>query len=706
MNIEFREEQIEILKYEKGIMSISAVPGSGKTFILTHLAAKLIKENIKEGEKLLLLTYMNSAVENFESRLKELIDIDMLNKIQISTIHKLAADILKENISYTKLAENYTLVDIYDKDRIIDKHLRVWFNLEKNKFKFLFKDKEFNERNTKDFYNVLKKSISFNISKLKMEGITYHKIFTETDKYDNSLLPILSKIYKEYQEELNKKSAIDYDDLLFYTYDLLKNNKEICDIYIKRYKYIFEDEAQDSNGLQNKIIALLSGKLGNIVKVGDSNQSIMGTFTSASPDIFRKFVKGAPIKKEVSLSARNTIDIQKLANLFHKYTKEKHPCIEARGALVKPYIFPVEEGLYKNPVADGRSIKQITLEDEFEETKYLIYFIKKFREKYPEKSIGILLPRNSLISTISAKLKKEGIEFDTISDIDLEVMEALKKLGDIISFLAEPYNNKEFINIIKNYFLPKDEYINKDIIRALENIWLEKLFFTDYDFEEKVKNSSQFVYIKKAINKLSMLLEFSINSPERILVYIGENFGFSVEDQSLIDAIALNLKKVFKLNPKWTLKDLAIELKKSQNNKFSRFNPIIRDKKEKEKNIVITNYHKSKGREWDMVYLYGLNTFYFPVFLSQAAYGDKRYLHEKHLNPEAYMSWEIDNYLGKAVDFDPILKYKSDRVAECIRLIFVGITRAKEHILLSHNREKDDFYSPLFKKIIERIYNG
>lgn len=706
MNIEFRDEQIEILKYKKGIMSISAVPGSGKTFILNHLAAKLIDEEVKEGEKLLLLTYMNSAVENFELRLKELIPLDLFNKVQISTIHKLAADILKENINYTKLAENYTLVDIYDKDRIIDKHLRATFNLEKDKFKFLFKDKEFNQGNTKDFYSVLKKSISFNISKLKMEGITYHKIFTETDKYDNSLLPILGKIYKSYQEELNKKSAIDYDDLLFYTYDLLKNNKEICEIYRKKYRYIFEDEAQDSNGLQNKIIALLSGRLGNIVKVGDSNQSIMGTFTSASPEIFRSFVGKSPIKKEVSISARNTVEIQKLANLFHKYTKEKHPCIEARNALVKPYIFPVEDGIYMNPEVEGRSIKQITLEDEFEETKYLIYFIKKFREKYPEKTIGILLPRNSLISTISIKLNKEGIEFDTINDIDLEVMESLKKLGDIVSFLAEPSNNKEFISIIKNYFLPKDEYLNKEIIKVLEGIWLEELFFGEYSFEEKIKESKQYNYIKKAIHKLSLLLEFSVNSPERILVYIGENFSFSVEDQSLIDAIALNLKKVFKLNPKWTLRDLAIELRKSQNNKFSRFNPIIKDKKEKEKNIVITNYHKSKGREWDMVYLYGLNTFYFPVFLSQAAYGDKRYLHEKYLNPEAYMSWEIDKYLGKDTDFDPILNYKADRIAECIRLIFVGITRAKEHILLSHNREKDDFYSPLFNKIIERIYNG
>ncbi len=705
MNIEFRDEQKEILKYTKGIMSISAVPGSGKTFILTHLAVKLLKEEIKE-EKLLLLTYMNSAVETFEIRLKELLGTDLLNKVQISTIHKLSADILKENINYTKLAENYTLVDIYDKDRIIDKVLRPIFNSEKNKFKYLFKEKEFNERNSKDFYTVLKKSISFNISKVKMEGINYHKIFTETDKYDNSFLPILARIYKEYQEELNKKSAIDYDDLLFYAYDLLKNNKEICEIYIKRYKYIFEDEAQDSNRLQNKILSLLSGKLGNLVKVGDSNQSIMGTFTSSSPEIFRKFVKRAPIKKEVSMSARNTLAIQRLANLFHKYTKDKHPCIEARDALVKPYIYPVKEGIYKNPVAESRSIKQITLQDEFEETKYLIYFIKKFKEKYPEKSIGILLPRNSLISTISAKLKKENIDFDTITDIDVEVMEVLKKLGDIISFLAEPSSNKEFINIVKNYFLPKGEYINREIVKVLQNIWLEELFFDNYSFGGEVTSSSQFIYIKKAINKLSMLLEFSTNSPERILIYIGEHFDFTLEEQSLIDNIALNLKKVFKLNPKWTLRDLASELRKGQNNKFSRFNPIIKDKKFKEKNLVITNYHKSKGREWDMVYLFGLNTFYFPIFLSQVAYGDKRYLHEKYLNPEAYMSWEIDKYLGKEVDFDPILKYKADRIAECIRVIFVGITRAREHLLLSHNREKDDFYSLLFNKLIERIYNG
>lgn len=705
MKVIFREDQEKVMSYRKGIMSVSAVPGAGKTFILTRLVANLIKSTDK-NEKILLLTYMNSAVKNFEERIEEL--IDTRDKLEIKTIHKFTGDLLRENIEYLQLSDSFTLVDSIDRDKILSELFKGWYNTYSHELKFLFKDFPLDKKFQLDFYNTLKRAVGTIISKIKMEGISYHKLTTETDGYSKgNLLPFVSLLYRDYQERLNQLSALDYDDMLFYAYKLLKENKEVRESYQRKYKYILEDEAQDSNKLQNNILAQLTEAGGNLVKVGDPNQSIMGTFTSASPEVFRDFIKGAPIKREMSCAGRSAVEIIRLANLFHKYTKDKHPCIEARDALIKPYIHPVPQGLdLTNPIVENQNLSQITAQDEFEEINKLVYFIKKFNNKYPDKSIGILVPRNSLVSTISFKLQKEGIEFGTVSDIGIETLNALKKVGDLVAFLAEPYSEKLFINLLKLYFIPKEEYLDKNIQKYIYDSRMENIFYGNPEVPEGVKNSNHYQYFKKALIKIGTLLEFSKNSPEKLLIYIGNSFDFNLEHRGLIENIAINLKKVFKLNPKWTLTDLANELKRTQNNKFGYFNPILKKQDEEEKKVTITNYHKSKGREWDMVYLFGLNSFYFPVYISKQAYGDKPYLKDKYLNLEAYIEWELNRYLGKSSSGDPVLNYKVERIAECIRLIFVGITRAREFLMVSHNMEKDEFYAPLFKRLIERSNHG
>jgi DNA helicase-2/ATP-dependent DNA helicase PcrA len=700
MNITFNEEQKEILNYKKGIMAISAVPGSGKTFILVHLAKKILETDNKCN--ILLLTYMNSAVDTFENRISSQLSKANLTRLRVQTIHSLAQEIVKENLEHLKLTEEYLIIDSSERLNIISNICKKWLAHNKKEIFFLFEKKEIKDESLKDFSSLFNKIISNSISKFKMESIDNKTLSKITKNYNSkNLLPYLALIYTEYQETLNSIGAIDYDDILFYAFSILKENNKIRSLYQEKFDYILEDEAQDSNKLQNKIIALITKPNGNLVKVGDPNQAITGSFTSASPELFRTFIKNSPIVKNISVSGRSNEQIIKMANYFHYYIKKYHPCIEARNALIKPYINPLRTGL-KN--SEPKLFQNIS-ENEYQEINYLVYFIKEFSKKYPEKSIGVLLPRNSLISSLSIKFNQEKIDFSTLGDLDIETLNTLKKIGTILQFISQPYNNFYFLQVFKTIFINSKESIDKRLETYIKNKNVENIIYNKESWPEFITNSIHFQNFKLFIKNINNLLNFSINSNEKLIIYIGDLFNFNIKEKCLIDHIALHSKKLFKSNPKWSLKDLAIELKKIENNRFGFFASIINKDKNLKKQITITNYHKSKGMEWDMVYLFGINTFYFPVYLSQDFYGNKKYLKEYYRNLDSYIDYELSIYFKKKPNKHFKNKKQSEKIAESIRLIFVGITRAKEFLVISNNKEKDDFYIPFLKKILERIQN-
>lgn len=700
MIMNFREEQKEILNYKKGIMAVSAVPGSGKTFILVHLTKQILEYNTDSN--ILLLTYMNSAVNTFEKRISPELSKAFLTRLNIKTIHSLAQEVIKENSAHLKLSEDYLIIDSSERLNIISTICRNWLAHNKKNLFFLFEKQEINDENIKDFSSLFTKIVGNSISKFKMENIEHKTLASETKDYDSKyLLPYFSLIYNEYQETLNSMGVLDYDDLLFYAFRILKENSEIKNYYQEKYDYILEDEAQDSNKLQNKIIALITKKNGNLIKVGDPNQSITGSFTSASPELFRDFIKNSPIVKNISVSGRSNNQIIKTANYFHYYIKKYHPCIEARKALIKPYIAPLDATIKDS---EPKLFQNIS-ENEYQEINYLAYFIKEFSEKYPDKSIAVLLPRNSLISTVSIKFNQEGIDFSTIGDLDVETLNTLKKLGIILQFLSQPHNGDSLLQVFKTIFLNPKDLIDRKLETYIKNQNVENIIYKNDSWPEFILASTYFQNFNLFVKTISDLLNFSINSNEKLIIYIGDLFNFNINEKSLIEHIALHSKKIFKLNPKWSLKDLAFELKKIENNRFGFFASIINKEKNSNKQITITNYHKSKGMEWDMVYLFGINTFYFPVYLSQDFYGNKKYLKEFYRNLDSYIEYELQNYLKINTDKNFQNKNQAEKISESIRLIFVGITRAKEFLVLSNNKEKDDFYIPLFKKILERIKN-
>ena len=129
--INYREDQIPIINYERGTMAVPAVPGAGKTFIVTNLVAKLIKEGMNKPGKILILTYMNSAVNNFKGRIAKLLeenDIKETNSYEVMTIHSLAVKIIKEKPEIVMLNEEFSIVDDLKKSIILNECINNFKN--------------------------------------------------------------------------------------------------------------------------------------------------------------------------------------------------------------------------------------------------------------------------------------------------------------------------------------------------------------------------------------------------------------------------------------------------------------------------------------------------------------------------------------------------------------------------------------------------
>jgi len=703
--IRYRREQELIMKYTSGKMAIPAVPGGGKTFILSRLAAKLVKE-LEGEEEILILTYMNSSVNNFKHRIMELLqkkgEYELYRRFQIKTIHKVGSDLLREYGDNMGVTEGFQAMT--DANRYYLMSLVVMeYRREKSKDLDSFLDLKYSGngiqvRWDKELVNLTLKMISV----MKNKGMTAKRLYSYSKKYrKDSLLRVVGELFYRYDLECKKDGLLDYDDILFYTYKLLKQTPTLVEELKLRYRYIFEDEAQDSNTLQNKIINLIS--IGNLIKVGDPNQSILGTFTSSSPEIFQNFIKSNP-KVEMFTAGRSTRSIIEIANYLVQIVTERHPLEKVRSALQSQLIKPVLEGeTPSNPKIDGYGVKIIKVLGWEDERDTLIRGIEGFIKKYPDKSVGILFPTNYRIDEIARIFRRKKIDFQILSDIPESLLELMNFLGDFLEYLARPFENKRLIKLLEdNFFVDDEREIREIISKFIRSNLLEDVFYgKEYPNLDKISLKKYKVILKK----IRAVLDLNQNSLEKVLVFISEIFEIHDEKKLLIEKISYDLKKILKYNPKWSLLDLASNLKKAKNSEFSYMAKAVEEEgilenKEKFK-VTLSSYHRSKGMEWDFVYLVGVDNKTFPVYLNETNYGQCYYLKKEYEYPQIFVEKEFEmEFIDRDTEIG-VVKNKLEKIAENTRLLYVGITRAKEYLMISGNAENGVYYLGEIDKFIK-----
>ncbi|MDE0397192.1 MAG: DNA helicase PcrA [Candidatus Poribacteria bacterium] len=257
--------QREAVQHANGPLLILSGAGSGKTRVITHRIAYLIKHHGISPFRILAVTFTNKAANEMKERLDVLVEGGVSRDLWVSTFHATCARILRRDIE--KLGEpaaaegvppskkraytrDFTIFDTGEQATLVKDVLR----------QLNYSDKQYNPR-----------AVLSLISRAKNESISPQKYERIADGYFER---IVAEVYPLYQDALRLNNSLDFDDLLLFTVDLLNQNAEVCEFYQNKFEYILVDEYQDTNRCQYELVRLLTGAKQNICVVGDDDQSI------------------------------------------------------------------------------------------------------------------------------------------------------------------------------------------------------------------------------------------------------------------------------------------------------------------------------------------------------------------------------------------------------------------------------------------------
>ncbi len=350
-----RPKQQEVLAYRGGRMGIAAVPGSGKTVTLSYLAAQLVAEaNLADDQEVLVVTLVRSAVDHFARQVAHFVrDRGLLPNLgyRVCTLHSLAHDIVRERPGLVGLSEDFAIVDEADASRIlrdvVASRLRARPELA-DEWLAPDLDERSRERVLRENWPLTMLDVGMAVTKRAKDRQLSPAELAERLTGSGQNLPLLQagiEIYADYQRALAYRGAVDFDDLIRLALDALQLDADLLARLRHRWPYVLEDEAQDSSRLQESILRLITGPDGNWVRVGDPNQAIYETFTTADPRYLREFlVEPGVQQQELPNSGRSTLSIIALANRLMEWTTDEHPVVELRDALSPPRIEPTPPG--------------------------------------------------------------------------------------------------------------------------------------------------------------------------------------------------------------------------------------------------------------------------------------------------------------------------------------------------------------------------
>ena len=640
-----REDQKPVLDYKKGSMAISAVSGAGKTTILLALIIKLIERGVIPTN-IFVLTYMDSAARNFRERIKNMCPNSTLLP-NISTIHGLALKILKENSNFERLnlPSDFDICDDTQRIRII---------------------KSISGKSTKTEVEEFDRAISV----LKLQEGDIEK--TSSDKK----IEKFKAFYKEYQAQLKEANLIDYDDILIMSVKLLENNPDILEYYQKICEYIIEDEAQDSSGVQQRLIGLLSGKHKNLIRCGDINQAITTTFSNADVEGFRNFIQTADTTVEMNHSQRCTQAVMDLANKLVDFGNTILP-----KAFFTSYMKGVEG---KNPISENAIFSNV-FENTFAEKNFILKEIKNILTKNKNATIGILLRNNYQVNSWAEFINNAGLKSITRSE-SLGQKGVFNTIFSILKFIQNPFDNEIVVSTYETladlgFYKPRLQLE----IRASEIPFVEK---NGDDIESN--DLAQFLW------DMQYWLNSSTLPLEELVIRIGLFYYTSDIEKSNVYLIATLVKRLNSTGKfDLTLQRLEELAKKPTLSGFKFFSEE-EDKDAMKGKVQIMTLHKSKGDEFDYVFLPEMAEKNLSIDVNQAKLkASSLFMEEvKSFNPEYKRKTEME-----------LKEFNSE---ESLRLLYVAITRAQRKLYITTsskakgwgNKETEQEPSIIFHNII------
>lgn len=296
------DKQKEAVLKTEGAVLVLAGAGSGKTNMMTHRIAYLIKEKNVSPQNILAVTFTNKAAEEMRKRIEKL--GVSTQGLWIKTFHAAGLRILRENYEELGLSSNFTVLDEKDKKAVMKNILSAL--------------EEKGDRIVPEI-----KTVIDIISDAKSKNLDAYE-FSKTDNYEPELLTDYSEVYELYEKQLKTINAVDFDDLIMLPVRLFLKNHEILKKYQNKFKYVMVDEYQDTNYIQFKLIHMIAKEHNNICVVGDDDQCIYEWRGANIKNIltFEKHFKDVKIVK-LEQNYRSTKNILSISNSLIKNNKER-----------------------------------------------------------------------------------------------------------------------------------------------------------------------------------------------------------------------------------------------------------------------------------------------------------------------------------------------------------------------------------------------
>ena len=413
---QLNESQLAPVLHKDGPLMVIAGAGSGKTRVLTYRIAHLMQQGI-DAFSILALTFTNKASREMKARIAELVGEGEAKNLWMGTFHSVFARILRQESDKLGFPRDFTIYDTQDSNRLIASIIKE-MGLDKDIYKF--------------------KQIRNRISSFKNSLITVKAYHNDPDLQEADAMsrrPKLGEIYKEYVERCFKAGAMDFDDLLLKTNELLNMHPQVLAKYQDRFRYILVDEYQDTNHSQYLIVRALSDRFQNICVVGDDAQSIYG-FRGANINNILNFQKDYQEVKLYRLEQnyRSTKNIVNAANSIISHNKNK-----------------IEKEVWTANVEGSRiKVQRCTTDaDEGREVASQIFELK-MHEQRQNKEFAILYRTNAQSRAIEDALRKRDIPYRIYGGLSFYQRKEIKDLLAYLRLIVNPKDEESLKRVI-NY---------------------------------------------------------------------------------------------------------------------------------------------------------------------------------------------------------------------------------------------------------------
>ncbi|MBK8051584.1 MAG: ATP-dependent helicase [Anaerolineales bacterium] len=675
-------------------MGISAVPGSGKTFTLSLLAAKLV-EQLASSERLderevLVVTFTNSAVANFRARIGGFVRSQGLLAgvgYRVRTLHGLAHDIVRERPGLVGLAEDFDIIDDstateIKRDAVVS-YLRGHPDALAPYIKpeFIANPRRIERALVEDAIDIANTVIRVAKDLPTGVSILLHQFDQQSGAWP--LLELGLRVLADYQRALTLRGAVDFDDLIMFALQALEADNGYLERLQERWPFVLEDEAQDSSNAQERMLRLLTSRNGNWVRVGDPNQAINTTFTSADTRYLQHFLREhAGGARPLPNSGRSSLPIIAAANHLITWSQQAHPFLPPDMALVPPLIEPTPPGdPQPNPAAGTPPIylhpAAMTPDTE---TDMVVRSLQRWLPNNPDMTLAVLAPENHRGFALTEALQRAGLPFDdTLLRTNSTTRAAAHTLAMVLGYVAKPQQPGRLQALwtevwyprwaqrqgLEGFAAPGAGRRKAPLPEPVETFGraLSKLAEPEaFVFPQQTDWLRGITWLDSAEDQREIILTFRADLQrwakavvlpvDELLLTLGNDLFDEPADLALTHRLAVLLAKLQDEQPGLRLPDLANELENIALNKrrILGFGEDAQGYQPLPGVVTVATMHAAKGLEWDRVYLTSVNNYSFPGGGEADSYRSERWFIRDRLNLLAEVEAQMHQLHGGTLD--------------------------------------------------------